>query len=177
MADESIDVNRSVIVDVEAALASVYEEHVRAVYGFLRTRCGSSPLAEDPTATTFEHAARLFARGRGGEVDRSWLFTVARRRLIDQWRSSTREGHTIMRFKNELSTRSMSQDRELDASLSGALDALSTRQRAAVMLRYLDDFSVSEVAQAIGCSCSATESLLARGRRSLLTALEMMDDG
>jgi DNA-directed RNA polymerase specialized sigma24 family protein len=39
-------------------------------------------------------------------------------------------------------------------------------------MRYLDDYSVSEVAEILGCSYASAESLLARGRRGLAIALE-----
>lgn len=59
---------------------------------------------------------------------------------------------------------------EGDPGVMAALDSLSARQRAVLMLRYVDDYSVSEVAEAMNLSYQATESLLARARRSLLAA-------
>ena len=61
-------------------------------------------------------------------------------------------------------------DADGDPRMIAALDSLSVRQRAVLMLRYVDDYSVSEVAEAMDLSYQATESLLARARRSLLAA-------
>lgn len=52
-----------------------------------------------------------------------------------------------------------------------ALMALPDRQRAAVLLRHYEDRSNPEIADALGVSVEAVESLLARGRRALKAAL------
>lgn len=44
---------------------------------------------------------------------------------------------------------------------------LPADQRVALVMRYIDDLPVQEVADQIGRSLAATESLLARGRRQL----------
>jgi len=56
-------------------------------------------------------------------------------------------------------------------ALSAALAALPDRQRAAVILRHFEELSNPEIAQALGVSVEAVESLLARGRRALAAAL------
>lgn len=57
---------------------------------------------------------------------------------------------------------------ERDGDLLAALRALPPAQRAAIALRYVDDdLPVRAVADALGKSRRATESLLARGLRSL----------
>lgn len=64
---------------------------------------------------------------------------------------------------------------EGDPAVQAALDSLSSRQRAVLLLRYVDDYSVSEVADAMDLSYQATESLLARSRRALLGAYQAME--
>ena len=56
-----------------------------------------------------------------------------------------------------------------------ALERLPDRQRAALVLRYLDEFSVTEVADAMDLTYTAVESLLARGRRSFATAYRQLN--
>jgi DNA-directed RNA polymerase specialized sigma24 family protein len=50
------------------------------------------------------------------------------------------------------------------------LDSLPSRQRRALMLRYLDEHSVAEVADTMEVSYQTAESLLARARRGFSTA-------
>ena len=59
-----------------------------------------------------------------------------------------------------------------DHDIEEALGSLPTSQRSVVVLRYLDDWSVSEIAEGLDITYRAVESLLARARRSLRAALE-----
>jgi RNA polymerase sigma-70 factor (sigma-E family) len=84
----------------------------------------------------------------------------------------------IRRFSRELlmhnvpeqETSSSSSSDGLDPWLDVALKRLPRRQRAAVALAYLEDRSVTEIAEAIGCSVSAAKTHLARGRAALQRA-------
>ena len=48
-----------------------------------------------------------------------------------------------------------------------ALGGVPATQRAALVLRYVDDCTVGQIAETLGRSVRATESLLARARRNL----------
>ncbi len=150
-------------------LEAVYEREVATVHGFLVARCGSEALAEDLTTEVFINAATRFAQGRGHEITTGWLITAARRRLIDHWRrnDTQRRGLDVLRRE-----RAPVGETEEDGRVLTALDSLAPRQRAALVLRYLDDQSVSEVADALEVDYRAAESLLARGRRSFERAYE-----
>lgn len=63
-------------------------------------------------------------------------------------------------------------DRELAIA---ALAAVPSRQREALVLRYLDGMSVAEVAAELGGSVDAVESLLRRGRATFRRALQGVD--
>jgi RNA polymerase sigma factor (sigma-70 family) len=57
-------------------------------------------------------------------------------------------------------------------SVRAALDTLSRRQRAAVVLRYLDDLRLAEVAEAMGCSVGTVKATLHTALRKLRVDLE-----
>ena len=145
------------------------------VFGFLLARCGSRTVAEDLTGETFLHASRRFASGRGAEVTPAWLVTVARRRLIDHWRSTSAHDRRVLRLAHE-PVPAEAPASDPDGRVDRALGSLPDRQRAVLVLRYLDEFSVSEVADALDLSYKATESLLSRARRAFGVALEEIDD-
>jgi RNA polymerase sigma-70 factor (ECF subfamily) len=62
------------------------------------------------------------------------------------------------------------------AALAAALAALPDRQRAAISLRHFEERSNPEIAESLGVSVEAVESLLARGRRALSRALRAHAD-
>lgn len=63
-------------------------------------------------------------------------------------------------------------DRERAQALDTALAQLPERQRAAVILRHLEERSNTEIAEALDTSVEAVESLLARGRQRLADILD-----
>jgi len=156
--------------DAERRLEQLFEENFDAVFAFCLIRGGSRPLAEEIVSDVFCDAVRTVTVDPGCELHRGWLIAVARRRLIDHWRSAERNRRRVERLA-QLRT----PEHGLDAAKSTAIDdervmaalaSLPERQRAVLMLRYLDELSVSEAADALKLSYRATESLLARGRRS-----------
>jgi len=58
-------------------------------------------------------------------------------------------------------------EKERSRQISDALQSLPDNQRMAMVLKRYDDLSYVEIAQIIGCSVSAVESLLVRAKRSL----------
>lgn len=62
-----------------------------------------------------------------------------------------------------------------DAELLSALAALPPRMRAAVVLRHVEDLSVEETADALGCSRGTVKSQTARGLDKLRTALPHLE--
>lgn len=151
-------------------LTSLYAEHASAIYGFLMARCADPTLAGDVMSEVFVAAARATAGDRPEQVTRPWLLTTARRRLIDHWRRESTRTKTLTLLRNERpddTTVEHGPDRE---RVMRALASLPTTQRVALTLRYLDDYSVSEVADEAGISYRAAESLLARARRSFQRA-------
>lgn len=159
----------------DATLSALFDAEASSIFGFLLVRCGSRSVAEDLTGDTFVAASSRFAAGRGDEVTPAWLQTVARRRLVDHWRSTAAHRRRVERLAREpVGTPPPPSDP--DGPVHRALDSLPDRQRAALVLRYLDEFSVSEVSHALDVSYKAAESLLSRARRSFADAMEADTD-
>ncbi len=167
-------------VAAEARLTDLFDPNVDDLYRFCLARSGDPEMAADATSEVFLAAARLATEARGVNVDRAWLFTVAKRRLIDQWRAASRELRRMERLRGARA-RNFGGDLGDEvrfvsaAEVVQALASLPDRQRAALTLRYLDECSVSEVATALSIEYSAAESLLARGRRSFEQAWVVSD--
>lgn len=150
------------------ALVAIYRRALPQVYGYLLPRCGSVVIAEDLTAEAFMAAVAAMQQGAAPDINIAWLIGVARHKLVDYWR---RQG------RDERSRATIGQpDRDLDdpweevldrVALHTALAELNGSQRAALTLRYLDGLRVAEVAEHLGRSVHATETLLVRARAAL----------
>jgi RNA polymerase sigma-70 factor (ECF subfamily) len=163
--------------DVQDLLA-VIDAELGNVFAYVLRRCGDRALAEDLTSDVVLRAVRETKR-TGAVVTPAWLTIVARNRLIDHWRSAAREDRRL-----RLAWSDRDPDEWLDTGTAPDPDAVREAMRglrpdhqAALALRYLDDLPVPEVADALGRSVHATESLLARARRAFRTSYTEQTDG
>jgi RNA polymerase sigma-70 factor (ECF subfamily) len=161
---------RDPVERLEELFDSSYDHIVR----FCAIRVGNKEIAEDIAAVVFVDAARIFATQGGFDIDVSWLYMVARRRLIDHWRSAERYRKRLRRVVQwRAAVGQADGDIEGDqtaAHVQNALASLPERQRALLTLRYLDGYSVSEIAGKLAITYRAAESALARARRSFAVA-------
>lgn len=148
------------------ALERFYREALPSVYGYFLFRCGGSvAVAEDLTQETFLAAVAQLKRGKRVESPSAWIHAVARHKLIDHYRRSSRARVAGAGIEAVAPLEDESQ-----AATVAALARVPASQRAALVLRHVDGFSVPEVADLLGRSVEAVESLLARGRVSLRRA-------
>jgi RNA polymerase sigma-70 factor, ECF subfamily len=151
-----------------ARLLALYDHALPQVYGYLLTRCGQRPVAEDLTAETFLAAVDAVRAGRGAPVSTAWLVGVARHKLSDHWRRQAREQralHAVAAGPGPPAEPDDPWDARLDALRAReVLRRLGPHHRAALTLRYMDDLPVPEVADLLGRTVHATEALLVRAR-------------
>jgi RNA polymerase sigma-70 factor, ECF subfamily len=136
-------------------------------------------MAEDLTQETYLAAVASFRAGDGESVSLPWLITVARNKLVDHYRRREREERRLSLIVNDQTSRDTAHlNGEIPRERAlAALASVPAEQRAALVLKYLDNLSVTEVAELLGKSVHATESLLARGRRTLKRRFEeVLDD-
>jgi RNA polymerase sigma-70 factor (ECF subfamily) len=161
----------------EAAFRAWYERSLPAVYRYLFHRCGRIPeLAEELTQQAFVEAVRGRGRFRGHADATTWVIGIARHKLVDHFRRTERDTRRLA----ALSVIETDSGRDqwsptLPDEIDDALAALPAMQRAVLVLHYMDQLSVREVANAIGKSETATASLLARGRDAFRQAYPEAD--
>ncbi len=153
--------------DASAALLTLYDTALPEVYGYLLSRCGSRTVAEDLTAEVFLAAVDAVRRGDPRVVSTGWLFGTARHKLVDHWRRTGREARGVQVIAARAAVLEDPWDAQLDALRARqVLERLGPHHRAALVLRYVDDLPVPEVAAALGRTLHATEALLVRARNA-----------
>jgi RNA polymerase sigma-70 factor (ECF subfamily) len=157
----------SAIVADEAAFRDWYDQALPRVYRYLLSRCGrDTELAEELTQQTFFEGVRRRAAFDGRSDPVTWLCAIGRRKLVDHYRHSGRQAAQRLRLASEWSDRRSRarSDLTVRSAVESALAELPDDYRIALVLRYLDQLPVREIASAIGRSEKATESLLSRAR-------------
>ena len=158
-------------------LLAVLDSELGNVVAFLVRRCGDRTLAEDLAADVALRAVRETKR-TGEVVTPAWLTTVARNRLVDHWRSAGREERRLRLAWSDPDTDSWADDGcAIDRHLvDQVMRQLPVDYQAVLSLRYLDDLAVPAVADVLGRSVHATESLLVRARRAFRQSYQEQDD-
>ena len=156
-------------------LLALYDESLDQVYGYLLARCSGAALAEDLTAETFLAAVDAVRRGTCTTPSTGWLVGIARHKLVDHWRRRERELRGLRVVGGDRAVAASDDHDPWDATLDAlrareTLAGLNSQHRTALVLRYVDDLPVSEVAAVLGRSVHATETLLVRARRAFRTA-------
>lgn len=150
-------------------LADLFEHNFSYVYNYARARLGTTD-GEDVAADCFHAAAIAYRDGRAEQVTRAWLLSVAHNKVVDRWRraSTRRTKFHLLQTRPELADAfppSLDSAPIRDAVLA-ALDQLTDRHRALLILHHVDGTPTKQIATQLGLSPTAVDSALARARRA-----------
>ena len=165
--------------DLEAFEQIVLRHQAEAWHAAYRFT-GNAAEAEDLAQETFLRILDAASRYQRTASFRTYLFRILNRLCIDHVRKKRPIATDILPQSADETGPSAIQrvsDRERDAAIQAALDSLPLNQRMAVVLRYFEGLSGSEMAQTMGISTKAVERLLARARKALEPRLKhLLDD-
>ena len=162
------------------ATRELFERFSSQIYGYCLHQLGSREEAEDAVQTTFMNVYRGLQRGIVPRVEGAWLFKIAQNVCLSRRRSTRRRGrveapNNFEVLQDVVPARERSTDELI--RLNDALQGMPEAQRRAILLREWQGLSYREIAERIGISQAAVETLIFRARRSLAAGLEKTDDG
>ena len=157
----------------QAAWAAIVGRHLSSLVGYAWYVLQESAEAEDVAQEAFISLLGKAPDWRPGQASLStWLHRVVTNRCIDRKRSLRRLiNDAYARLENVPERDSLEANVSRAKSVERALAELKPRQRVAIVLAHYQGFSNPEIAQIMGSSVAAVESLLARARRSLRETL------
>jgi RNA polymerase sigma-70 factor (ECF subfamily) len=162
-----------VSTDEAEALRALSEAHAEAVRRYVVRLTGNPSGADDIVQETLLRAWRTpKIMSQPTETARSWLFTVARNLVIDDYRSA--------RKRHELTTDDLPERAERDRTdalfeallVEEALAALGYEHRAVIVHSYYGGRSIAEVAAELEIPEGTVKSRLHYGLRALRLALQ-----
>src|SRR2546423_3229918 len=156
---------------VDRGFERLYRRHVRDVYQYALAVLRNPSDAEDVTQTTFLNALRAYDRGERPKAPQNWLIAIAHNVCRQRFRQSLRRPHEVS-FDEDVADRIVDDDVPSADAIRRALGHLAFNQRAALVMRELEGRSYAEIAEILGASVSAVETLLFRARRALREQLE-----
>ncbi len=139
--------------------------------------------AEDAASETWLEVVKHWASFEGDEsAIRSWIFTIARRKVIDAWRKDKRRpaelvehGDLELLHDHEPSAEDLASERLSTESALALIAQLPKDQAEVVMLRVVVGLDTAEVARIVGASVGALRVRQHRALKTLRTLLESSD--
>ncbi len=159
-----------------ARFGELYELHFERVYAYVVRRVANRTEAEDVTAEAFHQALANLERFEWRGIPFvAWLFRIAANLISDRWQRSGRE--IADDEKIELAQASPAEIEEVErrATLFRLVDTLPAEQRRVVVLRFVEEKSIKEVAREVGKTEGAVKQLQFRALTNLRARLEGAD--
>ena len=150
-----------------ARFADLYEDNFYRVYAYIARRVRDRATAEDLTSEVFREALAGIAKFEWQGVPFiAWLLRIASRALADHYRRSGRE------VFDAKTTQSDPSDLERSAMLHQLVDRLPEAQYQVIHLRFVEQKSIRDIAEALGRSEGAVKQLQFRAVETLRSLLE-----
>lgn len=160
----------------DEAFTNLVETYQKPVYNLCYRMLGEPEAAEDAAQETFLKVYQNLARYDRQRSFATWLLSIAAHHCIDKLRrrrfnsfsiDEDEEGQTDLPDRSAPDPESETSKRQERERLHNCLQSLDPTDRAAVIMRYWQDCSEVEIAQALKLTVPAVKSRLHRARRAL----------
>jgi RNA polymerase sigma-70 factor (ECF subfamily) len=165
-------------VEDEQVVRALYDEHSIAVFALVRRLLnGDADRAQDIVQETmlraWQHPEALQPDRPEGAHVRAWLFTVARRLVIDGQRARRSRPAEVSDLTVDVPTGNAEFERVLTAfEVADALGGLSRDHQAIIRELYFQDHSVAQAAVALGIPEGTVKSRAYYALRALRVACD-----
>lgn len=190
MADE-LEADAALMLRVKqgdhSAFAELVDKYKQPVMNLAYRMLRDPTEAEDLAQNVFLQVHKSAARYEVSAKFSTWLFTIARNLSLNEIRRRSRhpaepleaphpeqEDQPLRQFEDRklASPPEALLHGELEQKIEQALAGLPEAQRTAILLCRQDELSYEDIAGVLGCSVSATKSLIHRGRETLKQKLK-----
>jgi RNA polymerase sigma-70 factor (ECF subfamily) len=170
----------------DSAFEILVHRHQTSVLNLIYRFIGDRTQAKDLTQEVFIRVWQAAKTYQPKAKFTTWLYKITTNLCLNEIKSTSRRRWFLFHRSDEDSEKSIEEtfsdgsptaedlllSKERTQQISEALQSLPENQRMALVLRRYDDLSYREIAQIIGCSVSAVESLLVRAKRTLQEKLK-----
>jgi RNA polymerase sigma-70 factor (ECF subfamily) len=168
----------------EEAFRVLVERHSRSIYRLAYRMTGRPEDAEDVVQETFVRAYRQLSRFEARSNFATWLYRIGFNCAIDYMRArphrESAESHETLERLTPGSDAPSIDDLvyagEIGTRVQEALDALSTQERAAFLMRHYHGCSIEEICTALDLKTNAAKHSIFRAVKKMRVALKPLMD-
>ena len=157
------------------AFTNLVERWQTRLINFFYRSTGNRADAEDLAQDTFIELYRYASRYQSRGTFNAFIFTLARRRMIDSYRKQARRPLEYLDptdFAMQQQAEASDPSREIEEAFHRALASLPDNHRQAILLLQQQGLSYEEIAQALDASLSAVKTWIHRARTHLRDELK-----
>ena len=156
-----------------ARFAELYEMNFERVYVYIARRVQDRAETEDLTADVFHQALAHLKRFEWRGIPFSaWLYRIAANLISDRWQRSGREVTDEEQIASAQVSPAEIEEVESRATLFRLVESLPAEQKRVVVLRFLEQKSIKEVAREVQKSEGAVKQLQFRALSTLRARME-----
>ncbi len=162
----------------EVAFSQLYERVRKPVFSFIYRMVGNQALADDLLADVLFQVWESASQFRGESKAMTWLFTIARNRVISHLRKRSHEQLDEDKM-GEMEDPSPSpstilSDQERQKIMLGLLERISVEHREVLLLAYYQGMSLKEMSEVLDCSETTIKSRMFHARTKLRWHMERL---
>ena len=171
-------------VPIEAEFRELYQRHARMVYNLSLNYLQGREDAQEATQDVFVKVHERLAGFKGDASVTTWIYRITINTCLDRLKARKRKKRSLLGWlslSDEQVERSavvpfdhpgvMMEDREALERVFVVINELPEKQKTALLLKSMEDLSQNEIADVMGLSPKAVESLLSRARENLRRTL------
>ncbi|MBI3462375.1 MAG: sigma-70 family RNA polymerase sigma factor [Planctomycetes bacterium] len=156
------------------AFADLVRELERPLLYFAQKLLGNEDSALDVLQEVWLNAFQTIRRLDNPRVLRPWLYRMTRGLAIDRIRKDQSD-ERLQRVYAEQAASAAEEpafDEEDAAAVHQALDTLDVKHREVLVLCFLEDMTIAEIASIVGCPEGTVKSRIHHAKRALKAALQ-----
>ena len=159
--------------NVKKEFSNIYDQYIGNIYRFVFFKVSAEDIAEDITSETFLRGLKTYLQKKGEIKNvRAFLYRIANNLVIDFYRTrgqaiivSVDDYKELADLRNDLRKKAVfDSDMEM---IRTALSSMRDDYQNIIILRYLDDMSISEIAHILEKENGAVRTMLHRAMKEL----------
>jgi len=168
---------------MDSVFEKLYEKYHQDVFQFLFYLVKNREQAEDLVQEVYIRVLKSYGKFEGKSSAKTWLFSIARNVAIDSFRKQKGWKQKLLE-KFDWDTQQVKDEYPIPEQIAiqkdeirwmyEAMDACTVDQRTVVILRYLQELSIVETAEALGWTESKVKTTQHRALNVLKKQMELL---
>lgn len=172
--------------EIENQFSNLYEKYFNEIYQYVFLRTGFNEVAaEDITQDIFVDVFKGLDQFKGLCSERTWIYRIGKNKVADYYRDYYRKNIEVFGVSqdtlNLISDPACNVEKYMENLYEGecikqCFDSIPEHYKMILILKYIDNKSVRQIAGLVGKSVKATESCLQRAKAAFIKQYVKMQE-